>query len=172
MGSDPIIAAMSRDRIEKQAVLRAPRERVWQAVSDAAKFGEWFGVAFDGPFEAGKRVTGHIVPTRVDHEVAKLQKPYEGTPFEFTVEAIEPERRIVFRWHPFAIDKSVDYSHEPMTRITFALEEVDRGTRLTITETGFDALPAARREAAYAANEGGWTHQLRLVGKYVDVPGG
>src|SRR4051812_14497357 len=60
--------AMARDRIEKQAVLHAPVERVWQALSDAGKFGEWFGVQFEGPFEAGKRMTGRIVPTRVDRE--------------------------------------------------------------------------------------------------------
>lgn len=161
---------MATDRIEKQAVLRAPVERVWQALADAGKFGEWFGVKFDGPFEAGKRVTGRIVPTRVDREVAKLQEPYTGMPFEFTVEAVEPERRIAFRWHPFAMDKGVDYSAEPMTRIEFELQEVEEGTRLAITESGFDGLPDARREKAYAANEGGWSHQLGLIEKYVVVP--
>jgi uncharacterized protein YndB with AHSA1/START domain len=161
-----------QDAIRKEAVLAAPMERVWHAVSDARQFGEWFGAAFDGPFVAGRKVTGRIVPTRVDAEVAKMQKPYEGTPLELAVEAIEPQRRIVFGWHPFAIDKSVDYSREPMTRIAFDLQEVDTGTRLTVTESGFEALPAARRAAAYAANEGGWEHQLRLVGKFVDVRGG
>ena len=161
---------MAKDRIEKQAVLRAPRERVWQAVSDAGKFGEWFGVRFDGPFAAGRRATGKIVPTRVDREVAKLQAPYEGTPFEFVVESVEPEDRIVFRWHPFAIEKAVDYSSEPMTRIVFAFADTEDGTRVTITESGFDAIPAARREQAYAANEGGWAHQLKLLEKFVVVP--
>ena len=158
------------DRIEKSAVMRAPRERLWQAVSDAGKFGEWFGVRFDGPFVPGARATGHIVPTRVDREVATLQAPYEGMPFEFRVEAIEPEERIVFAWHPFAMDKGMDYSSEPMTRIVFAFATVDDGTRVTITESGFDGIPAARRDEAYAANEGGWGHQLKLLEKYVVVP--
>ena len=161
---------MASDEIRKQAVLRAPRERVWQALSDAGKFGEWFGVKFDGPFVAGKRVAGRIVPTRVDREIAKLQEPYEGMPFEFMVESIEPEERIAFAWHPFAIDKAVDYSREPMTHIAFVLAEVDEGTRVTITESGFEGLPAARRDPAYAANEGGWTHQLKLLEKFVVVP--
>src|SRR4051812_11325024 len=164
--------AMANDRIEKQAVLPAPLERVWQSVADARKFGEWFGVAFDGLFVAGRRASGRIVPTRMDQEVAKLQKPYEGTPFEFVVVSLEPERRVVFQWHPFAIDKAVDYSAEPMTTVAFEFEEVDKGTKVTITEAGFDAIPAARREAAYAANEDGWEHQLRLLGKYVDVNAG
>lgn len=161
---------MAKDRIEKQAVLDAPQERVWQAISDAGKFGEWFGVEFDGPFEAGREVTGRITPTRVDREVAKMQEPYAGMPFAFRVDAVEAPNRIVFRWHPFAIEKGVDYSAEPMTAVTLALAEMEEGTRVTITETGFDALPASRRDQAYAANEGGWTHQLRLLEKFVVVP--
>jgi len=161
---------MASDEIRKQAVLRAPVERVWQAITDAGKFGEWFGVKFDAPFEAGKRVTGCITPTKVDREVAKLQEPHAGKPFEWVVESIQPESRAVFRWHPFAIDSSVDYSSEPMTRIEFLLEDVDKGTRLTIVESGFDAIPAARRAEAYAANDGGWSHQLKLIEKYVVVP--
>jgi uncharacterized protein YndB with AHSA1/START domain len=156
-----------QDRIEKSTILRAPLARAWSAVSDAREFGSWFGVEFDGPFVEGRELTGRIVPTTVDPEVAKLQEPHRGKPFAFTVERIEPRRRIAFRWHPFAIDPKVDYSAEPMTLIVFELEEVADGTRLTITESGFDRIPQARREAAYRANDGGWAHQLRLVGKYV-----
>jgi len=53
---------MNTDRIEKQIVLRAPIVRVWAAVSDSQAFGSWFGVAFDGPFAAGTRLAGKIVP--------------------------------------------------------------------------------------------------------------
>ncbi len=74
--------AASTDRIEKTVLLRAPLARVWRAVSDAKEFGTWFGVEFDGPFVAGARVTGRIVPTKVDPEVAKMQQPYAGMPFE------------------------------------------------------------------------------------------
>ena len=161
---------MSSDRIEKCVLLRAPRERVWQAVSDATRFGQWFGVAFDGAFEEGARVTGRIVPTRVDADVAAMQKPYEGTPFEFFVERIDPMRRIVFRWHPYAIEPGVDYSDEPMTVIDFCLEDAPGGILLRITESGFDAIPLARRAEAFAANEGGWQHQARLIEKYLALP--
>src|SRR5437764_1213040 len=82
-----------------------------------------------------------------------------GRPVEFVVGSVEPERRITFQWHPFAVDKAVDVSREPMTTIVFELEDVTDGTRLTITESGFEAIPASRREKAYAANEGGWAHQ-------------
>jgi uncharacterized protein YndB with AHSA1/START domain len=158
---------ISADRIEKKALLHAPLGRVWRAVSDAAEFGLWFGVAFDGPFVEGQRLAGRIVPTTVDAEVAKMQKPYEGKAFEFVVERIEPMRAISFRWHPFAIEPGVDYSEEPMTLIVLALEEVAGGTQLTITESGFDRIPLERRAKAFAANEGGWEKQAQLVAKYL-----
>ena len=155
------------DRIEKQVLLKAPRERVWRALSEADQFGTWFGVRFDGPFIEGERLTGKIVPTRVDAEVAAMQTPYEGTPFEWIVERIAPMQRLAFRWHPFGIDKTIDYSHEPMTLIVFELHDVPEGTLLIVTESGFDKLPPERRAKAFAANEGGWTHQMELIRKYL-----
>jgi uncharacterized protein YndB with AHSA1/START domain len=159
--------ASSTDRIEKRVVLRAPRERVWRAISDAKEFGTWFGVEFAEPFAAGRRMAGRIVPTKVDPEVAKLQEPHRGTAFEWSVESIEPMQRISFRWHPFAIERDHDYSNEPTTLVVFELAEVAGGTELRITESGFDAIPLERRAKAFAANEGGWTHQAKLVEKYV-----
>ncbi|HEY8087194.1 MAG TPA: SRPBCC family protein [Polyangiaceae bacterium] len=159
----------STDRIEKRVVLKAPVERVWGAISDASQFGSWFGVEFDGPFAAGARMTGRIVPTRVDPEVAKTQEPYAGAKFEVTVDRIEPMRLFSFRWHPFAVEPSVDYSKEEPTLVVFELEPVAGGTRLTITESGFDRVPVARRAKAFEMNEGGWAAQLQLVEKYVSL---
>ncbi len=129
-------------RIEKQTVLRASRERVWRAITDAREFGLWFGVRFGGPFAAGAPMAGRVVPTTVDPEIAKAQESSAGAEFEITVVEIEPLRRFAFRWHPFAIDPNVDYSSEPTTLVVFELDDAPGGTRLTVTETGFDADPA------------------------------
>ncbi len=160
---------MSRDtdRIEKEVLLRAPLDRVWAAVSDAKQFGTWFGVEFDGEFVAGERLTGRIVPTKVDPEVARKQEPHTGLPCDVAVERIEPMRLFSFRWHPYAIEPGADYAQEPTTLVTFELEEVAEGTRLTITESGFDRVPLARRADAFASNEEGWSIQVTLIGKYV-----
>jgi uncharacterized protein YndB with AHSA1/START domain len=155
------------DRIEKKVLLHAPRERVWHAISDSKQFGSWFGVAFDGPFAPDKRMIGKIVPTTVDPEVAKLQEPHRGTAFEFAVERIEPQRIFSFRWHPYAVEKGVDYSKEPSTLVMFELQEVAEGTMLTVTESGFDRIPIERRAKAFAANDGGWSHQMKLIEKYL-----
>jgi uncharacterized protein YndB with AHSA1/START domain len=155
------------EQIEKEIVLHAPAERVWRAISDSREFGRWFGASFEGLFAPGRRVTARIVPTTVDDETAKLQKPHEGKPFEITVDRVDPMKRFSFRWHPYAMNANVDYSREPPTLIVFALEEVPGGTRVTITESGFDRLPPARREEAFQANEGGWAKQTELLQKFL-----
>jgi uncharacterized protein YndB with AHSA1/START domain len=158
---------MSTDRIEKKILLRAPRKRVWRALSDSTEFGTWFGMKFDGPFTPGARLRGTIVGTTVDADVAKAQKQYEGMPFEITVDRIEPERLFSFRWHPGAVERGVDYSQEPTTLIVFTLEEVANGVMLTVTESGFDQIPLARRAKAFQANEQGWGMVVKLIEKYL-----
>ena len=160
---------MTPDRIEKTIILKATRERVWQAISDAAQFGTWFGVAFDGPFVAGGWLEGRITPTQVDADVAKLQEPMRGIPFKILVETIQPMERLSFRWHPFAIEPDVDYSNEPMTLVSFDLGGMDGGIVLTITESGFDQIPETRRAQAFQANDGGWAHQARLIETYLAI---
>ena len=159
--------AVTTDRIEKKVMLRAPRARVWRALTDAEEFGKWFGVKFEGPFTPGALLRGVIAPTTVDAEVAKAQQEYEGLPFEITVDRIEPERLFAFRWHPFAVERGVDYSGEPTTLVVFALEEVANGILLTVTESGFDRIPLARRAKAFAANEQGWGMVVTLIEKYL-----
>jgi len=155
------------DRIEKTVLLRAPRERVWRAISDAGEFGKWFGVEFDGSFVANTRVTGRRVGTIVDPEVAKRQRANAGKTMEFFVDRIEPMERFSFRWHPYALDPAIDYSQEPTTLVVFQLEDAPGGTRLTVTESGFDRIPLQRRAEAFARNTEGWTVQTGLVEKYL-----
>ena len=155
------------DCIERKVLLRAPLERVWEAVSDSTRFGSWFGVAFDGPFVAGQRLIGRIRPTTVDEQVAKAQEPYAGALFEIAVDRIEPKRLFSFYWHPFAVDPAFDYASEPMTLVSFALEAAPDGTTLTLTESGFDQIFAERRAKAFEMNEGGWAAQMTLIEKYL-----
>jgi uncharacterized protein YndB with AHSA1/START domain len=155
---------MNTDRIEKSVLLRAPLDRVWSAISDSAQFGRWFGMRFDGPFVAGSTVRGVIAPTTVDDEVARLQEPYAGKADTWEIVAVEPRRRFAYRWHPFGGD---DHADEPRTLVEFTLEETPDGVMLRITESGFDAIPAHRRTAAFEANNEGWSKQVELVQKYL-----
>jgi uncharacterized protein YndB with AHSA1/START domain len=159
---------MDTDRIEKQILLHAPLHRVWRALADSTEFGTWFGMKFDSPFAPGAVMRGVIVPTTVDADVANGQKAYEGLAFEIVVKQMEPERLFSFRWHPGAVEPDVDYSVEPTTLVTFALEQKADGVMLTITESGFDGIPLERRVKAFAANEQGWSMVVTLIAKYLD----
>jgi uncharacterized protein YndB with AHSA1/START domain len=149
----------STDRIQKQIIMRAPRARVWRAISNAEEFGKWFGanLAGRGPFVAGARVQGPITISG-----------YEHVTLDVTVDRVEPERLISFRWHPNAIDPKQDYSQEPTTLVVFELDDVPEGTRLTVIESGFDRIPIERRAEAYRGNEGGWAEQVERVKNHVD----
>lgn len=161
--------ASSTDRIEKKVVFRAPIARVWAAIADSGRFGSWFGVKFEEPFEQGKLLSGKLVPTTVDPETAKRQEKFAGTRFEFVISRITPMSYFSFRWHPYAVERGIDYSKEPTTLVEFALEETACGTQLTISESGFDRIPAERRAIAFARNQEGWTAQARLIEKYVGL---
>lgn len=158
---------MNTDYIEKKILLRASLPKVWRAISDSKEFGDWFGMRFEGSFVAGRSLRGTIAPTIVDAEVAKAQKPYEGLAFEIMVDRVEPERLFSFRWHPYAIDPKIDYSSEPMTLVEFTLVEAVEGVELTVKESGFDSIPIERRAKAFAANEGGWAAQVKLIDGYL-----
>ncbi|HKR08608.1 MAG TPA: SRPBCC family protein [Gemmatimonadaceae bacterium] len=145
------------DRIEKKVVLRAPISRVWDAIADSRKFGEWFGVKLEQPFTAG-----------TSQKVRMTKKGYEQYEFDMEIGRIEPQRYFSYRWHPYAIDPKHDYSSEPLTLVEFVLEEVKDGTALTITESGFDRLPASRRAEAFRMNDGGWTGQIKQIAAYVE----
>jgi uncharacterized protein YndB with AHSA1/START domain len=158
---------MSTDRIEKTILLRAPLKRVWRALSDSTEFGSWFGMRFNAPFAPGATMTAVIVPTTVNQEVAKMQKPYEGIAFEIKIEQMQPERLFSFRWHPGAVEPGFDYSSEPTTLVVFTLQKIPSGVQLTVSESGFDQIPLARRAKAFSANEGGWTLVIKLIEEYL-----
>jgi uncharacterized protein YndB with AHSA1/START domain len=157
---------MTSDRIEKSAVLKAPLPRVWRAISDSNEFGTWFGMSIDGPFVEGSTVSGVITPTAVDKEVAEQQQPYAGQACPLHIVTVDPPRRFAFRWNPVAGPEFADLT----TLVEFTLTETDEGVLLEIVESGFDALPADKRAAAFADNSGGWATQLTLVGRYVATP--
>jgi uncharacterized protein YndB with AHSA1/START domain len=147
---------MNSDRIEKSIELRAPRARVWRALTSAKEFGEWFHVAIDGELTPGGRVQGRITEPGYEHMTMDLE-----------IEQVVPEHLFSYRWHPYAVDPEVDYSAEPATLVEFALAEIEGGTRLTVVETGFDRLPPERRAEAFRMNEGGWTAQMSNIERYV-----
>ena len=151
---------MTTDRIERSIELKAPRSRVWQAISNPGEFGTWFRAALaDETFAPGRTARGPITYPGYEHLTMEMQ-----------VERVEPERLFAYRWHPYAVEPGVDYSAEPTTLVEFTLEDADDGgTLLTVVESGFDAIPAHRRDEAYRMNSGGWEEQLQNVRRHVEA---
>jgi uncharacterized protein YndB with AHSA1/START domain len=148
--------ADTQDRIEKQIVLKAPRARVWKALTNAREFGAWFGVDFRGEFKEGETLRGKIT-----------SKGYTHMTMEATVERIEPEKLFSYRWHPHAVEPNVDYSSEPTTLVTFELEDLKDGTLLRVIESGFDKIPVARRAQAFRSNAEGWGIQVTNIERHL-----
>ncbi|HVP54872.1 MAG TPA: SRPBCC family protein [Candidatus Eisenbacteria bacterium] len=144
------------NRIEKRIEIKAPVSRVWCALTDHREFGEWFRVKLDGPFLAGQLSTGHMT-----------HPGYEHLKWEVMIEKIEPERLFSMRWHPYAVDPNIDYSKETPTLVEFTLEKTAAGTLLTVTESGFENVPADRRLEALGMNDGGWEIQVKNIETYV-----
>lgn len=150
----------SSDRIERKILLNVPRSTVWRVVANAEAFGQWFGVALEGKrFVAGERTQGQIT-----------FEGYKHLLWDVKVERVEPERVFSFRWHPYAVDPTVDYSGEPTTLVQFELEDMDGGTLLKVVESGFDNIPEYRRLKAFRMNGRGWDEQMSNIERFLSKP--
>lgn len=145
------------DRIEKVVELKAPVERVWRALTDPVEFGKWFRVELRGPFVPGEVTQGAVLYPGFEHIV-----------WEAKTVAMEEPRLFAFTWHPYAVDPDVDYSGETPTLVEFRLEPRGAGTRLIVSESGFDKVPAHRRDEAFRMNDRGWSIQSENIRAHVD----
>ena len=153
------VASSETDRIERSIVIKAPRSRVWRALSNAEEFGEWFGVNLKGKtFAPGQRVQGSFTI-----------KGHEHCMFDIVVERVEPEQLLSYRWHPYALDPKIDYEKEQRTVVTFTLKDAGDATLLTVIETGFDNVPPERRLEAFRMNSRGWEAQMNNIQRHVEA---
>lgn len=146
----------STNEVKKEITLNAPRSRVWRALTNAQEFGTWFRAKLDGEFVAGKAIQGRIT-----------YPGYEHLKLELWIEQMVPEELFSLRWHPHAVDPDKDYSSEPTTLVEFRLSAVGEKTHLTVVESGFDAIPAERRELAFRMNGEGWAAQMENIARHV-----
>jgi len=144
------------ESIVKAVELEAPVSRVWRALADSTEFGRWFGVKLDGPFKPGCVSTGMMT-----------YPGYEHYPWRAVVERMDHEKLLSFRWHDFDENSGVDVSDQPMTLVEFRLETLTHGTRLTITESGFDAIPYPRRLEVLRGNAEGWDFQANNIASHL-----
>lgn len=143
--------------IENTIELQVPIERVWQAVTDHKEFGSWFLVKLENPFAMGRVTKGVIT-----HPEAK------GMVFSAVTRHLKEPTHFSFRW-PYSekVTLTDPKSLANTTQVSFDLEEIDGGTRLTITESGFEKLPATDRQQVIESNTRGWKEQVENIRAYL-----
>ncbi|HDZ07712.1 SRPBCC family protein [Pseudohongiella sp.] len=146
----------TQDSIVKVVDIQAPVSRVWQALTDYRQFGEWFCVDLNEPFSPGSRSTG-----------LTTYPGYEGHPWLAEIESMEPQTLFSFRWNHEDAENSLPLEQQPTTKVEFRLEDLGEATRLTISETGFSALPESQRAEAIRLNTQGWDIQAQQITDYV-----
>ena len=73
-----------------------------------------------------------------------------------------------YRWRPYAVKPDIDYAAETPTLVEFRLSPNGAGTRLTVTESGFENVPDYRRAEALEMNTRGWGAQMENIKTYVE----
>ena len=145
------------DRIERSIEIRAPRRRVWRALADAAGVRRL----------VRRRPRGRALRCRPAYRGRITHPGYEHLAFTATSNASSPSGCSSFRWHPYAMDPTVDYSGEATTLVVFELEPAADGTRLRVVESGFDALPRGAPAEAFRMNSQGWDAQMDNIRRHV-----
>jgi uncharacterized protein YndB with AHSA1/START domain len=147
-------------RIDRTIEVNAPPDKVWRVLTTAKDLSTWFRVTVEGNIAPGAEVW-----------MTSRYPGHEGTRFAVRITEMTPPRRFAWQWHPGAVDPSVDYSREPWTTVTFTLEPSGKGTRLSVSETGFTEISLARRAKVYADNTQGWTEVILWIQKYAEAQG-
>jgi uncharacterized protein YndB with AHSA1/START domain len=147
------------DRVEKTIEMRAPRSRVWRAISNGKDFGAWFGLGSPlelvGDFVPGAQITGKWT---VDGKAVNEHF--------CTITKVEPETYLAFDWIPYELSPGEDTAKHPRTHVEFRLEDTPTGTRLTVSESGFAKLPADKQYKR-ADNAQGWALQVHAIAQHV-----
>lgn len=134
-----------KNTIEREMILNAPREKVWEAITQAELISQWFGSA-----------------TRIPSLTVGQEIEFEWAEHDYTCRAIiaevEPMTRFAYRWEHGEVDFNEPIKEETLTLVTFTLEDAGAGTRLTLVETGFASLPQG--VGSYEENYSGWAYEL------------
>jgi uncharacterized protein YndB with AHSA1/START domain len=141
------------DSIEREVVIDAPVDRVWELVTKAEHLGRWFG---DAGADVDLRPGGAM-------ELRWAEQAARGR-----IEAVEPPRLFAFRWAPFEDPGGVHPTDHNATRVEFSLTEEGSATRLRVVESGFDALATSeeRRRENHEGNTDGWRQELGELQEY------
>jgi uncharacterized protein YndB with AHSA1/START domain len=139
---------MEQATVERSIWIAAPRERVWQAVTDPQQLEQWYATNFKWEIpvlEVGATVTFYHSDTDI---------------LLATIEVVDLLRLFRLRWAP--VEQGV------VLVTSFLLEEENGGTRATITETGYDAVPEDQRQQWLDSTGAGYTMSMENLKAYLE----
>jgi uncharacterized protein YndB with AHSA1/START domain len=145
---------MVPDQIERETVIDAPVERVWELITQAEHLGRWFG---DAGAEIDARPGGAMVLRWADHGTSRGR-----------VVAVEPHTRFSYRWAPFEDPGGDEPAEGNSTLVEFTLQPEGDGTRLRVVESGFASLATSeeQRAANHKGNTRGWEFETGELREY------
>src|SRR5947208_2332559 len=152
-----VMTVAELSRIDRTIDIKAPPDRVWRALTTVEELSAWFQVKIEGDIASGNEVW-----------MTSMHPEHAGQRFRVRFKEMVAPRRFVWEWHPGAVDPSIDYTREPHTTVTFTLQAIDGGTRLSVSETGFDEISLERRAKVHRDNSQGWAEVLVWLQTYVE----
>jgi len=137
------------DEVRRELEIRAPRARVWAALTEPNQLLQWFPTK---RAEIDLRPGGDAI------------LEWDEATAEAVVDVVEPPGRFVFRWRPEGLGR-------PFTTVSFTLEESLDGaaTNLTLVESGFASLPDQIETQSQKGNDEGWAHELQELKEYLEA---
>ena len=136
---------MASDRIERETLIEAPPEVVWEVLTEPGHIGGWWGAAAAIDMRPGGQGT--------------LSWQESDTTVALRVEVVERPRVLSFRW---VYPKDVEPQEGNSLLVQFTLQPEGDRTRLRVIESGLSKLDwSDDRKAAYLGDhEPGWDRRL------------
>ena len=144
----------SVDRIERSIVVPASIDRTWQAITSPEQLSQWFAPECEFELSVGGSM-------RLVWESGAISRG--------VIEIIEPPYRFAFRWHAKSTPYTKPLTPQNSTVVTFSLEAVNGGTRVTVYEVGFAALPDGAKDHILGENTAGWDSELDELTAYIKM---
>ncbi len=146
------------DVIQREIIIQANINRVFEAVTNPSHFGVWFSDGVEGDFLPGSQ------PVIDEGRYGK---------FRLAIIANEVPHYFAYRWVSGSQWIPAGFTADPLTHpntlVEFFFEEKGDSTLVRVKESGFESLPDEYRKSNYEDNCGGWDYQLARLVKFVQT---
>lgn len=141
-----------QDVIQREIVINAPKERVYDAIANPELVVKWFPETLEGKYEVGEQ------PIFGFGEHGRNQ---------VCIVDAQPHDYFAYRWVPGGNHFLGNVNTVANTLVEFHIKELNsESCKVILTETGFAGLPEEIAEASFNQNSGGWDFMLGRLVKY------